>query len=153
MYLYALILVTNPFTLFSHSLRIPPHTPPQALKPAPNGSDQRQPLFLFIITTCCFPLQNSPGATRTNQYFPRHLPNMQSSEKGPRPIICLFPQQVVYLQNHYISDTKINKCVFPQLSSYLHLPRYVAPTCYTQVNELSDCHFSPQLRPNHQLHY
>ena len=82
-----------------------------------------------VTTTCCFPLQVSPGATNTIQYSP--LPsalNMQSSEKGLRPMWCLFLQQVVYLQNQHISDTKINICVFPQLSPCLHPSRHVSST-------------------------
>ena len=122
MYLYAPILVTNPFTLFSHSLRIPPHTPPRGVIASPKWFRPKTTFVSLHHNHLLLSPSNSPGATRTNQYFPLHLPNMQSSEKGPRPIICLFPQQVVYLQNHYISDTKINKCVFPQLSTYLHPP-------------------------------
>ena len=150
------MLVTNPFyTNFplTENTTSPPLPPPDIIA-RPKWFRPKTTFVSLHHNHLRLSPSNSPGATRTNQYFPRHLPNMQSSEKGPRPIICLFPQQVVYLQNHYISDTKINKCVFPQLSTYLHPPRYVAPTCYTQVNELSDCHFSPQLlSSNHQLHY
>ncbi len=127
------------YTTFTHALRIPPHIfthweyrltfPPPALLPAPNGSDQRRSRLSKNHNHLLLSPSSFPRGNKYNSIFPPPSAlNMQSPEKGSRPIRCLFPQQVVYLQNHYISDTKINTCVFPQLSPCLHLPRHVSPT-------------------------
>ena len=124
------ILVTNPFTpplLMHWEYRLT--LPPPALLPASNGSDQRRSCLPKNHNHLLLSPSSFPRGNKYNSILP--LPsalNMQSSEKGLRPMWCLFPQQVVYLQNQHISDTKINICVFPQLSPCLHPSRHVSPT-------------------------
>ena len=149
------MLVTNSFyTIFPLSENTTSHPPghhnqPQMVQTKDDFCSSS------LLTTCCFPPSSSPGATRTRSIFPppsaryaefskrNQINNVSlSSASGisPKPLHIRHKNQKVY-----ISPTTV--------SSYLHLPRYESPTCFPQVNELSVCHFFPQLSTNHQLHY
>ena len=146
---YVPILVTNSFySIFPLSENTTSHTPRHHSQPQ---MVQTKDYFCpsSSLTTCCFPPSSSLGATRTRSIFPP--PSARHAELRKRNQI----NNVSLSSTSGISPKPLylRHKTFPHLSSYLHLPRYVSPTCFPQVNELSDCHFFPQLSSNHQLHY